>query len=355
MGRVRTGAAVGATAISVLLMCSVAAKQNSSTDKIRVIPNEGQRRVDVFVDGQPFTAYVWPERLAKPVLYPLRTAKGTIVTRGFPLEPRSGERVDHPHHTGLWFNYGNVNGFDFWNNSETIKPEDAPKMGNIRQRAITLAKSGRDQGELEVDADWITGKQQLILKEHTRFVFRGGPDFRSIDRITTLHALSEKVVFNDDKEGVLGVRVTRELEAPSDKPEVFTDASGRPTTVAKLDNTGVNGVYLTSEGKKGDAAWGTRGRWCNLSGTIGNEPVTITIFDHPANPGFPTYWHARGYGLFAANPLGQKIFSNGKQELNFALAPNERVTFRYRILISSEVITREKSEGAYQDFVSAYR
>jgi Methane oxygenase PmoA len=355
MGRVSIGEGVVAIATSVLLMCGVASRQNSLSDRIRVVPNERQRRVDIFIDGQPFTAYVWPEKLAKPVLFPLRTAKGTVVTRGFPLEPRSGERVDHPHHAGLWFNYGNVNGFDFWNNSEAIMPEDAPKMGNIRQRAITLAKSGPDQGELEVEADWITGKPQLILKEHTRFVFRGGTDFRSIDRITTLQALSEKVVFNDDKEGVLGMRVTRALEAPSDKAEVFTDAGGRATTVAKLDNSGVNGVYLTSEGRKGDAAWGTRGHWCNLSGIVGNEPVTITIFDHPANPGFPTYWHARGYGLFAANPLGQKIFSGGKQELNFSLVPNQRVTFRYRILISSEIRAPEKSESAYHDFVSEYR
>jgi len=137
------------------------------------------------------------------------------------------------------------------------------------------------------------------------------------------------------------MRVARALEAPSDKPEVFTDTNGRATTVAKLDNTGVSGVYLTSEGKKGDAAWGTRGRWCNLSGRVGDEAVTITILDHPANPGFPTYWHARGYGLFAANPLGQKIFTNGKQELNFSVAPNQSVTFRYRILISSEVLTQK--------------
>jgi Methane oxygenase PmoA len=355
MGRVTGGEGASAIAISVLLICCFAARQNSLTDGIRVVANEGQRRVDVLIDGQPFTAYVWPERLAKPVLYPLRTAKGTVVTRGFPLDPRSGERVDHPHHAGLWFNYGNVNGFDFWNNSEAIKSQDVPKMGSIRHRAITLTKNGHDQGELEIDADWIGGKQQLILKEHTRFVFRGGPNFRSIDRITTLQAVGERVVFNDDKEGVLGVRVTRALEAPSDKPEVFTDASGRPTTVAKLDNVGVNGVYLTSEGKRGDATWGTRGRWCNLSGAVGNEPVTITIFDNPANPGFPTYWHARGYGLFAANPLGQKIFSNGKQELNFSLAPNQSVTFRYRVLISSEILSSEKSESGYQDFVAAYR
>jgi hypothetical protein len=344
-----------AIVLFALVVCCVAASQNLSTERIRVIAHESERRVDITIDRKPFTSYIWPETLAKPVLYPLRTAKGTIVTRGFPLEPRLGERVDHPHHVGLWFNYGNVNGFDFWNNSEAIKAEDAPKMGNIRHRAITLAKSGADQAELEIDANWITGKQRVILKEHTRFVFRGAADFRSIDRITTLHALSDKVVFPDDKEGVLGMRVARALEAPSDKPEVFTDATGRPTAVAKLDNTGVNGVYLTSEGKKGDAAWGTRGRWCNLSGQLGDEPVTITILDHPANPGFPTFWHARGYGLFAANPLGQKIFSNRKQELNFTLAPNQSVTFRYRILISSQLLTPVQSEFAYKSFATSAR
>src|SRR5262249_42701125 len=155
---------------------------------------------------------------------------------------------------------------------------------------------------------------------------------------------------HDDKEGVLGMRVRRELEAPADKPEVFTDASGNATTVAKLDNTGVNGVYLSSEGKKGDAVWGTRGRWCNLSGGGGDEPVTITILDHPGNPGFPTYWHARGYGLFAANPLGRKVFTNGKEELNFALGPKQSATFRYRILILSEMASADSSEAAYQKF-----
>jgi hypothetical protein len=353
--RALSSGAVAAIVLFAFVVCCVAARQNSPAERIHIVPNETERRVDVFIDGQPFTSYIWPEKLAKPVLFPIRTAKGTVVTRGFPLEPHPGERVDHPHHAGLWFNFGNVNGFDFWNNSEAIKPEDAPKMGSIRHRAIMLAKGGRDQGELEIEADWITGKQQLILKEHTRFVFRGGLNFRSIDRITTLQALGEKVVFHDDKEGVLGMRVARALEAPSDGPEVFTDAGGRATSVAKLDNTGVNGVYLTSEGKKGDAAWGTRGRWCNLSGHLGDEPVSITVLDLPANPGFPTYWHARGYGLFAANPLGQKIFSNGKQELNFSLSPNQSATFIYRILITSEILTPEKSEAAYKNFVSSYR
>ena len=349
------GAGFAVVVATVLLVCCVAAKQNASGDRIRVTADESARRVDVSIDGKPFTAYLWPTTLEKPVLYPLRTASGTIVTRGYPLEPRAGERVDHPHHAGLWFNYGNVNDFDFWNNSSAIKPEDKSKMGTVVHRAILAAKSGSDQGELEVATDWVTGKQQLIVKEHTRLIFRGGPNFRSIDRVTTLQALGEKVVFHDDKEGLLGMRVTRALEAPSDKPEVFTDSSGRPTPVAKLDNTGVNGVYLTSEGKKGDAAWGTRGRWCMLSGLVGDEPVTIAILDHPANPGFPTYWHARGYGLFAANPLGRKIFTNGKEEaMNFSLAPNESVTFRYRVLILSQIATADDAEAAYKNFVAAY-
>ena len=344
----------GASFILVVVALFLTSLVAAAPDGVSVVVNEQERRVDIAIDGKPFTSYIWPTTLKKPVLYPLRTAKGTIVTRGYPLESRPGERVDHPHHAGLWFNYENVNGLDFWNNSDAIKAENAPKMGTILQRAIVSAKSGSRQGELDVETDWVTFEKKVLLNEHTHFVFRGGPGFRSVDRITTLQALDEKVSFPDEKDGMLGLRVIRALEIPSDKPEVYTDASGRPTTVAKLDNTGVNGTYLTSEGQKGDAAWGTRGHWCNLSGKVGDEPVTITILDHPENPGFPTYWHARGYGLFAANPLGQKVFSEGKQELNFSLAPNTSATFRYRILISSAIATAEATEAAYKDFVGAY-
>jgi hypothetical protein len=163
------------------------------------------------------------------------------------------------------------------------------------------------------------------------------------------------VALTDNKEGMLGLRVARQLEIPSKKPEVFTDAAGRATTVASMNNEGVNGDYLTSEGKTGDAAWGTRGRWCTLSAKIGEEPVTIAILDHPANPGYPTYWHARGYGLFAANPLGQKALSDGKDELNFSLDPGKSVTFRHRLLILSEPAGAARAEAAYKEFVAAYR
>jgi len=322
---------------------------------IRLVRDDAGQRVDVHVNGQPFTAYIYPATLKKPVLFPLRTAKGTVVTRGFPLEPRAGERVDHPHQVGLWFTYGDVNGADFWNNSDAIKPEDRPKMGTIVHRAVAAVRSGPDRGELETEMDWVHGNGTVVLKEHALFVFRGGAGWRSVDRITRLQAQGARVAFTDNKEGMFGLRVARQLEIPATKPEVFTDASGRATAVAAMDNTGVNGDFLTSEGKTGDAAWGTRARWCALGARIGDEPVTLAILDHPANPGFPTYWHARGYGLFAANPLGQKAFSNGKEELNFALEAGGSVTFRHRILILSEPAGADRFEEAFRVFAAAYR
>ena len=103
---------------------------------------------------------------------------------------------------------------------------------------------------------------------------------------------------------MLGLRVTRALEHPSDKPEIFTDAAGRPTTVASTRQHRRDWRYLTSEGKTGTprGARAAAGACCRER--VGAEPVAIAILDHPQNPGHPTYWHARGYGLFAANPLG---------------------------------------------------
>ena len=73
-----------------------------------------------------------------------------------------------------------------------------------------------------------------------------------------------------------------------------------------------------------------------LYGKKGNDTISIVIMDHPGNPGYPTYWHARNYGLFAANPLGQKVFSEGKENLNFRLRKGQTTTFRYRIVIAAE-------------------
>src|SRR5688572_10349288 len=128
------------------------AQDSKGETGVRVKPNEAARRVDVFIDGEHFTSYVWPETLKRPVLYPLRAPGGVDVTRGYPLDPRPGERVDHPHHVGLWFSYGDVNGVDFWNNLTAVSAEAQARMGTTAHRRIVSAKGGRESGELVVEA-----------------------------------------------------------------------------------------------------------------------------------------------------------------------------------------------------------
>src|SRR5712691_1021222 len=171
---------------AVLVTSVLGVRFTAVAAEVTVTPNEAARRVDVSIGGKPFTSYIWPERLKKPVLYPLRSASGTLVTRGWPFDPRPGERVDHPHHVGLWFDYGNVNGVDFWNNSDAVKPEDSAKMGVIVHRKIVDTHSGADGGSLVADMDWIGPGGVTFLHERAAFTFRGDATTRTVDRVTTL-------------------------------------------------------------------------------------------------------------------------------------------------------------------------
>jgi hypothetical protein len=175
-----------------------------------------------------------------------------------------------------------------------------------------------------------------MLQETTTYTFRAEGDKRTIERAAVLKALANDVTFKDNKEGMIALRLARQLEHPSTKPEVFTDAQGVATKVPTLDNAGITGMYHSSEGVEGDAVWGTRARWVNLTGTINGEPLAVTLLDHPKNVGYPTYWHARGYGLFAANPLAPSVFSNGKEAaMNYKLPAGQSVTLRYQLVIQS--------------------
>jgi hypothetical protein len=256
--------------------------------RVTVTPNDAARRVDVLVGGKPFTSYIYPTTIKKPVLFPLRTAKRTVVTRGFPLEARPGERADHPHQVGAWFTYGDVNGIDFWGYSDATPREEVPQKGTIVHKAITRTLSGADRGELAVTADWIMPNGATILNEETLFIFRGADDLRSVDRVTRWVARDTRIVFKDTKEGAFGIRVARSLEHPSKEAEIFTDSSGRTETVPKLDNTGVTGLYRSSEGKTGDEVWGTRARWMMLTGTVVNRSRSPSWITPPIRDIRPT-------------------------------------------------------------------
>ena len=336
--------------IAALTILSVSATTGFA-QKVDLVDNKKDKKVEVSVDGKPFTSYFYPgeDVLKKAVLYPVMTAKGTLVTRGWPLDPRGSERVDHPHHVGIWLNYEDVNGNDYWNNSDAV--DHAKRAyGTIVHTGITSMKSGKDKGELTVTADWIDKDGKLTLKESTTFTFSGKGDTRMIDRSTTLTAVNGEVSMPDIKDGMFAIRVARELELPSNKPEIFTDASGIATKVPVMNNEGITGNYRNSNGIEGEDVWAKRAIWCNLTGKIKGEDISIGIIDHPKNVGYPAYWHARGYGLFAVNPLGQKAFSDGKDVLNFKLKKGESTTFRYRLVVASEHLKDDTLNALAADY-----
>lgn len=314
--------------LMTLLTSSAFAQMN---EPVKLQKAADGKRIDIYIGGKFFTAFLYPDTLEKPVLYPLHSAAGTTVTRGFPISPRVGEPTDHPHHLGLWFDYENVNGLDFWNNSYAIPAEKKHLYGWIKTDRIEKMADG-NPGTLVYHANWTNQQGKVLLEETTRFEFSGNGHQRMIDRITELKA-DTTVLFADAKDGMLGLRLAHELQIPAKEDQTFTDNKGNKTIVKGGTDKIASGNYLTSEGKTGDAAWATRGVWCKVYGKMGEDSVSISIIDHPQNPGYPTYWHARGYGLFAANPLGQKIFSNGREQMNLHLKKGQTARFRYRILI----------------------
>ncbi len=317
------------TSTALLLQCT---DRLPSVD-LRV--QDKDKKVDVLIDGQLFTSYIYPEIVKKPVLWPIISPQGNAITRTFPLGHKEGEHTDHPHHVGLWFNYGDVNGIDFWGNSEAVAPERKPFCGTIYHSAILKAESGKGKAVLTTSADWETATKEPVFKELTTYEFSARKDMRIIDRDTRLTAVTDTIIFNDTKEGAFGLRVVRELELPAEHADTMTDASGAKTVIPVLDDSLATGNYRSSEGIEGTGVWGTRARWMKLGGTVNGEKVSIVIIDHPQNVGYPTYWHARGYGLFAANPFGQNIFSEGKESLNYRMKKGEFLDMKYRVVIAT--------------------
>jgi len=330
--------------IPAIMSGCASSRQSASKENVEIRLTEPAKKAEVFIDGKLFTALTWPDSIFKPVMYPIINGNGTEITRGYPLNPRAGERIDHPHHVGSWLNYGNVNGIDFWGNSYDIPEETRNKSGGrIVMKKIDSLKVGKLPASFQMVASWQDPSGRELLLETTVFRFSSRGSNRIIDRITTLTATNGDVQMPDTKEGMFAIRVARQLELPSDEEVVLTDASNRPTTIARMTNEGVTGNYRSSEGIEGEAVWSTRAKWMNLYGSIATEKISVVICDHPLNPGYPTYWHARGYGLFAANPLGAKDFTAGKESLNFSIPQGSSATFRYRTIISAGTFLSDKT------------
>jgi len=329
--------------IYLLSFLIFAAGCSSTAQKVQFKHDEANNKVDVYFGDSYFTSYIYPDDMEKQVLYPIVTASGKEITRGYPIDPRPFERTDHPHHVGLWLNFGDVNGLDFWNNSFAVKPENKHRYGSIKFKEIV--ETNPKTGTLVTNADWVNNDDEVLLNEKTTFVFSEMNDVRTIDRTTELTA-QKQVTFTENKEGMLGLRMDRAFEEPADKPGRFLDADGNVTEVPVLNNEGVNGVYRNAEGLTGGDVWGKRSPWVALRAEKEGEPVTVVIFDHPENLNYPAWSHARGYGLFASNNFGGRAVDKSSKPVKLELQPGEKVVFKHKLVIGGDLTDEQISAMA---------
>jgi hypothetical protein len=322
--------------LSTILMISEICFGASRVDFVR-----HANRIDVMMAGKHFTSYVHtadPQTplvakgriQTKPVLFPVFSPSGTMLTRGYPFVNQMGESQDHPHHMGIYFTI-DIDKENFWGNSQ--KPLPA-----IKHFAIDSMEPGLGQGTLSTTSYWIDSGGTAILQEKRVMVFQAfeADDQYAIDFTVTLKAVVDKVVFSDTKEGMMAIRV-----APWLKEE---------------DGTG---QYLSDNGDRSEKnVWGKRAKWMSLQGQHQDKTYGVTIFNHPTSTNYPTYWHARGYGCFSANPLGQGAFQKGKkikdpQYLNLTLVRGESALFKHRFLFHEGGRTKEQLEQTFNNFAAS--
>ncbi len=334
--------------VSVMLLgCTC----NTNLSEITVTCDEVGSQIDLMVDGNLFTSFRYTTDYEKPFLYPIYSPDGQMITRGFPIDPRPGERTDHPHHIGMWFNHGNVNGLDFWNNSSAI--QDKTNYGHIVVTKILEAKGGK-RAHLKVLSEWRDQAEVVLLEETTDYYITATVDSRTIDRLSTLKAIQD-VTITDNKEGLIAVRVDKAFEKPSNETQVFTDEHGNTTVVEVQDSSGANGMYYSSSGKTGDDIWGTRNDWVMLSAEKDGNVISFGFFDHPSNVGYPFHSHARGYGLFACNNLGAKVFNPGEEEILVTLAKGESLTLKHRFYLETgSKVPTERADSIFTAFSGKY-
>ena len=327
------------TAIAIALSTPACA-----APKITFVESPG--RVEVKLDGKVFTNYIYAvDRarplaaegvlLTKPVLYPLSTPSGTVLTRGWPFEKGEGEKTDHPHHIGLFFTYDEINGSNFWNNSRN-------KLPAIRHATVATQNDPNGNPQLLTTAIWVGNSDEPLLRESRVTTFIPGDDQHIIDIDIELQAVADKVGFGDTKEGMFAIRLAQWLTESTEAP--YTPGTGS---------------YLSSNGDERESGvWGKRAKWVRIEGQRDNKTVGVAILNHPASTNYPTFWHARGYGAFSANPLGQLAFEKSKKVENptafgLTLTKGQKAPFKFRVICYDGPRTPEQLEAEFNTYANA--
>jgi len=292
--------------------------------------NRRGNQIDVLVGGKAFTTYCVGAAAAKPYFFPLRSAQGAVVTRSFPMVGNiPGEDRDEPHQRAMYFAHGDINGYDFWGEAEFARwsHHSASAFGRTVFRALDEIGSGDGSGVLRAEFDLVTSDKENIAEETQAYTFSGDERVRIIDCKFIIHANHGPLRIGDTKEGTFAIRVVKALEPPT-------------------------GHMVNSDGATGEKAiWGRRADWVDYDGNVAGEEVGLAILDHPENLRHPTYWHARQYGLLAANPFGLKEFLHDRhQDGSYMIPAGGSLTLRYRVLIHHGDFREADVAGAYKRY-----
>lgn len=321
--------------VAVIVLCQLVSACNTASHSSArtagqpkgVQISELPDRLRVEINGKLFTEYFFKD-VPRPYCYPMIGPKGAPMTRNWPMKDVPGEEHDHPHHKSFWFAHGEINGSDFWTDGKGTK--------TVHQK-FTKVSSGQNEGIIQSSNQWTDKAGTVVCTDERTLRIYNRPDAeRLLDFEITLTAGNADVTFGDTKEGSFALRLAETMRLKPNK-----------------ESTGnAGGHIVNSEGVRDGDTWGKRAAWCDYYGPVEGRTVGVAIFDHPTNPRYPTWWHVRDYGLFAANPFGRHDFEKlpDKTIGNMVLPAGKSVTFRYRIYMHEGDEKQGKVAEKYAEF-----
>jgi hypothetical protein len=284
---------------------------------------------DIYIDGQLFAGYITDYK-GTPIIYPIIGPTKKKMTRDFPMLERNDqtEAKDHPHHRSLWFTHGDVNGLDFW----------ALEKQKIVHRKFVKTEIDHNTALIVTENDWLDKENQPVCSDVRTFRFGVLGAMRFIDFDVTVTAVQDSVVFGDTKEGTLGIRVAGTMDLTAKKRNPNSDWGGH---------------IVNAEGVTDKNAWAKRSAWVDYYGLIEGETLGIAVLNHPSSFRYPTYWHVRDYGLFAANPFGVHDFEEKAEKTagEHKMRKGESFTLRYRILFHKGDAESAGIAEAFQQYI----
>ena len=295
-------------------------------------------RVRVEIDGTLFTEYIFGDGASRPYCYPILAADGTSLARDFPMKTTVGEETDHPHHRALMFAHGDANKIDFWNEGTAGGP--LPKGRTVSLGHVETTSG--DVGMLRTGNRWLSPDGKLIASDYTTLRFHADKDGRYLDYEVVIRALLDTpLVMGDSKEGTMAIRVAQWLTLPHKLKGEMTKGTGH---------------ILTAAGDRDAEAWGKRADWCDYFGPHNGKVYGVAIFDHPENLRHPTWWMARDYGLFGANPFGQHEFEPEKKHPrrigDYTIRAGSSLMLRYRFYFHEGDPTTAAVAAHYADYAA---